>query len=171
MFKDIRRICENPTEEDKEWFPDFAGADWLDTCLEAVQNYRDESFIRQFLSPTMIRKMKLFVLNNNADKDHYLVEHIHNSRGYKNVRESLAGQYEVGNMLPDIQVHDADFKGDRTLMLHHIMANGRMLNKETDDVLKHVKRLWGYQVKLESRLDGTLKKSYSTDATPQLKIE
>ena len=171
MFRDIRRICENPTAEDKEWFPDFVGSNWLETCLNAVENYRDESFIRQFLSPTMIRKLKLFVLNNNADKDHYLVEHIHNSSGYKKIRESLASQYEVGNMLPDIQVYDADFKGDRTLMLHHNMANGRFLNKETDDVLKHVKRLWGYQVKLESRENDLLKKSFSTDAIPQLTIE
>jgi spore cortex formation protein SpoVR/YcgB (stage V sporulation) len=74
-------------------------------------------------------------------------------------------------MFPDIQVYDADFKGDRTLMLHHNMANGRFLNKETDDVLKHIKRLWGYQVKLESRENNLLKKSFSTDAVPQLKIE
>ena len=172
MFRDIRRICENPTAEDKEWFPDFAGGNWLETCLHAVENYRDESFIRQFLSPTMIRKMRLFVLNNNADKDHYQVEHIHNRSGYKGVRESLASQYEVGNMLPDIQVYDANFKGDRALMLHHNMLNGRQLNKETDDVLKHIKRLWGYQVKLESRDEnGVMKKSFSTDASPQLKIE
>ena len=171
MFKDIKRICENPTAEDKEWFPDFVGSDWLETCLHAVENYRDESFIRQFLSPTMIRKLKLFVLNNNVDNDHYLVEHIHNQQGYKKIRESLASQYEVGNMFPDIQVYDADFKGDRTLMLHHNMTNGRSLNKETDDVLKHIKRLWGYQVKLESRENNLLKKSFSTDAVPQLKIE
>ena len=102
---------------------------------------------------------------------HYQVEHIHNKAGYKSVRESLASQYEVGNMLPDIQVYDANFKGDRALMLHHNMQTGRQLNKETDDVLKHIKRLWGYQVKLESRENGTMKKSFSTDASPQLKIE
>jgi len=31
MMSDIRRICENPTEEDKRWFPDIAGSDWLKT--------------------------------------------------------------------------------------------------------------------------------------------
>jgi spore cortex formation protein SpoVR/YcgB (stage V sporulation) len=171
MFRDIKRICDNPTAEDKEWFPDFAGSNWLETCLYAVENYRDESFIRQFLSPTLIRKMKLFVLNNNSDKDHYRVEHIHNRQGYKNVRTSLASQYEIGNMLPDIQVYDANFKGDRMLMLHHNVQSGKLLSKETDDVLKHVKRLWGYQVKLESRQNGLLIKAFSTDAEPQLKIE
>ena len=74
-------------------------------------------------------------------------------------------------MLPDIQVYDANFKGDRMLMLHHNVQSGKLLSKETDDVLKHVKRLWGYQVKLESRQNGLLIKAFSTDAEPQLKIE
>ena len=25
MYTDIRRICENPTDEDRHWFPDIAG--------------------------------------------------------------------------------------------------------------------------------------------------
>ena len=25
MFTDIRRICEKPTDEDRQWFPDIAG--------------------------------------------------------------------------------------------------------------------------------------------------
>ena len=28
MMRDIRRICENPTDEDRHWFPDIAGSDW-----------------------------------------------------------------------------------------------------------------------------------------------
>ena len=44
-------------------------------------------------------------------------------------------------------------------------------NNTTDDVLKHVKRLWGYPVKLESRQEGVILKSYRTSETPQLEIE
>ena len=36
MFRDIRRMCENPTEEDKAWFPDIAGKDWLETIDHAI---------------------------------------------------------------------------------------------------------------------------------------
>ena len=28
MYRDIRRICESPTEEDRRWFPEIAGSDW-----------------------------------------------------------------------------------------------------------------------------------------------
>ena len=28
MFRDLRRICEQPDAEDREWFPELAGSDW-----------------------------------------------------------------------------------------------------------------------------------------------
>ena len=31
MMQDIRRICEHPTDEDRQWFPDIAGSDWIAT--------------------------------------------------------------------------------------------------------------------------------------------
>src|SRR5690606_32270880 len=51
IFQDIRRICEAPTEEDRLWFPDMAGGDWLDAVHFAMENFKDESFILQYLSP------------------------------------------------------------------------------------------------------------------------
>ena len=51
MMSDIRRICEAPTPEDRRWFPDIAGGDWLKTLDFAMRNFKDESFISQYLSP------------------------------------------------------------------------------------------------------------------------
>ncbi|MCW0468961.1 SpoVR family protein [Vibrio chagasii] len=50
MFRDIRRICEEPTDEDiREWFPELAGTDWLEAVHFAMHNFKDESFISQYL--------------------------------------------------------------------------------------------------------------------------
>ncbi|PMY01304.1 SpoVR family protein, partial [Pseudomonas sp. GW460-13] len=51
MFQDLRRMCENPTEEDYRWAPEFAGSDWRKTLDFAMKNFKDESFLLQFLSP------------------------------------------------------------------------------------------------------------------------
>ena len=51
MMTDIKRICEEPTTEDRDWFPAFAGkGDWRAVLKDAWANYRDESFIEQFLA-------------------------------------------------------------------------------------------------------------------------
>ena len=87
MMADIRRICEKPTAEDRDWFPAFAGkGDWMGTLKDAWANYRDESFIEQFLSPKLMRDFRLFALYDKAADPALTVSAIHDERGYKRVR-------------------------------------------------------------------------------------
>jgi spore cortex formation protein SpoVR/YcgB (stage V sporulation) len=148
---DIRRICEQPTDEDREWFPQLAGSgDYMAALKDAWANYRDESFIEQFLSPKLIRDFRLFSLFDKADDATYKVSAIHNEGGYRSVRSALARQFDVGIADPNIQVVSADLKGNRTLFLQHRMYRGIPLHNATKElVLAHIERLWGHDVVLE----------------------
>lgn len=149
MFIDIRRICENPTQEDKEWFPDIAGSDWLETLHFAMQNFKDESFISQYLSPNIIRKFKLFSILDDKKQNYLEVSAIHDEQGYKDIRKILSQQYNLSNLEPNIQVHHVEICGDRSLTLRHVPTNGIPLSDNKEEVLKHLHRLWGFDVKLE----------------------
>lgn len=146
MFDDIRRICQNPTKEDEEYFPHLVGQDWLDTCLDAVKNYRDESFVSQFLSPTLIRKWRLFEVTNNEDDPYMMISAIQDAKGYNAVRQALSRQYSISYYQPDIQIVDANLKGSRELQLKYTSHNGARLNDNTRSVLNYIKTLWGYDV-------------------------
>jgi spore cortex formation protein SpoVR/YcgB (stage V sporulation) len=152
MMSDIKRICTEPTDEDRDWFPHLAGTgDWMGALKDGWANYRDESFIEQFLSPKVIRDMRLFGLFDRADAGAYKVASIHNEGGYRGVRQALARQYDVGIADPNIQVTGADLKGNRTLYLKHFMHRNVPLHEKTrDQVLAHVERLWGHDVKLDA---------------------
>jgi len=154
MMDDIRRVCETPTEEDREWFPELAGSgDAMEALKNAWANYRDESFIEQFLSPKLIRDFRFFSLFDKADDAVYKVSNIHNERGYRAVRSALARQYDTSGD-PNIQVAGADLKGNRTLFLEHRMNRGVPLHNATKElVLAHVEFLWGHDVKLEEVAD------------------
>ena len=168
MMSDIKRIVTDPKDEDREWFPDLAGTgDWRAALKYAWANYRDESFIQQYLSPRLIRDMRLFVLTDQSDEPHYQVADIHDERGYRHVRQSLARGYDPGIADPDIQVVDADLKGDRVLRLKHTVRDGIPLAEaDRDQSLVHLKRLWGYEVQLigEDRLTGETLYESSTAA-------
>jgi spore cortex formation protein SpoVR/YcgB (stage V sporulation) len=160
MMSDIRRICEQPTAEDKRWFPEIAGSPWQETLQFAMRNFKDESFILQYLSPKLIRDLKLFcVLDDDKDPDIQITA-IHDDEGYRAVREQLAGQYNLGNREPNVQVIDIDMRGDRAIYLQHIQHNRRPLDRNTDDVMKHLHRLWGFDVHLQSIQDGRVTASY-----------
>lgn len=150
MMTDIARICATPTEEDRRWFPDIAGnGDPIGTLKFGWAEYRDESFIQQFLSPKVIRDLKLFRLTDNLSEPYLLVDAIHNEDGYRDIRRTVAASYDPGALAEEIEIVGADMQGDRVLRLEHRTLAGRLLDP-TDArlTLAHLADLWGYGVSL-----------------------
>lgn len=145
IFQDIKRVCLNPTDEDKRWF-DFAGdPDWLKQIHFAMREFRDESFVLQYLSPKVMRDLRLFAIRNDVDEDVYRISAIHDDSGYRLLRSTLAQQIAESSRPPDIQVVSVDRWGDRSLHLEQM--NKRVL--DTDDAvrtLEYIQYLWGYEV-------------------------
>jgi spore cortex formation protein SpoVR/YcgB (stage V sporulation) len=164
MMQDIERIVTDPEAEDHEWFPDIAGKDDAMGVLRDVwANYRDESFISQFLSPRLMRQFRMFHLHDDPeDRSGILVDAIHNERGYRRLRRELARQYDVGYIDANIEVVDVDLAGDRRLMLRHTVVKGAQLSEaDAKRVLQHLADLWSYDVSLvESDTSGTVLKEY-----------
>lgn len=150
MMSDIRRICEAPTAEDREWFPEIAGGEWLKVLDFAMRNYKDESFIGQFLSPRLMREFHLFAIADHEQDDKLAVDCIHDEAGYRKLRRLIAGQYNRDWLVPDIQVTRYDRRGDRSLTVQHRRHRNRPLAAEAEEVLKHLARLWGFAVRLET---------------------
>jgi len=154
MMQDIERVATNPTDEDRDWFgnQEWVGSgDYVSALHHAWANFKDESFIQQYLTPKVIRDFKLFNIHDDEDDPKLEVAAIHNRQGYKRIRNDLSTQYNIGYMIPDIQVVDVDRWGDRTMTLRHFMVNNIPLNPEqTVDTLNFLAYLWGYNVKLES---------------------
>jgi stage V sporulation protein R len=150
MMSDIRRICEDPTDEDRAWFPDIAGSDWRKTLDFAMRNFKDESFVAQYLSPKLIRDFHFFAVLDDDRSDKLSVSAIHDEAGYRYVRQKLAEQYNLGSREPNIQVWQVNTRDDRALTLRHTQFQRRPLNQQAQEVLKHVARLWGFDVRLET---------------------
>lgn len=169
MMQDIERIVAAPDDEDRDWFPDIAGnGDVMGVLRDVWANYRDESFIAQFLSPRLMRHMRMFWLRDDpADSAGLRVNAIHDERGYQAVRRELSRQYDVGYADPNIEVVDVDLAGDRRLILRHSVVNGALLHEaDANLVMHHLASLWTYDVLLqEVDASGTVLKEHAV--TPQ----
>ena len=148
MMQDLARISTEPSAEDREWFPDIAGNGDVDATLKHIwANYRDESFVAQFLSPRLMRSWKMFKLEDRETDPALNVDAIHNERGYREIRRALGRHYDIGWQEPDIQIVDVDMAGDRRLMLEHNVSNGILLAEaDVAKVMQHLANLWGYEV-------------------------
>lgn len=150
MMCDIERAALRPTDEDREWLADVAGCgDPYGALKEVWANYRDESFVSQFLSPAVIRQFGLFNVVDDADENELEVAAIHDERGYRKLRRALSKHYDVAHRDADIQIVDVDLVGDRRLILNHRVVDGVLLEEnDLQTVLQHVADLWGYDVVL-----------------------
>lgn len=162
MMKDIERICLEPDEEDKEWFPSICNTDPLETIKDIVANYRDESFIQQFLSPKIIRKFKLFSLHVSEGKPYLEVNAT--QEDYEHIRNALAERYDLSRSIPHVEVTNVDWNKDRWLYLTHTTKNNQRLNYgDMKRTVTYVHELWGFPVKMEYvDLEGRLLDSVSS---------
>ena len=115
-----------------------------------MRNYMDESFVGQYLSPALIRHLRLFAVHDDARERELLVSAIHDEDGYRELRQLLSRQYDLGVREPNIEVWNVNLRGDRCLTLRHTQVQGRPLADEALEVLKHTARLWGFGVQLET---------------------
>jgi stage V sporulation protein R len=156
IYRDIRRVCEQPTDEDREWFPRLAGTNWVEAVHFAMSNFKDESLIEQYLSPKVMRDLRLFMLaDDESDRSRYAVRAIHDDQGYARVRQTLAAQYRPETHMPPLAVTRFSADGDRALLLQHRVERGRLLETDTaTEVLGYIKELWQFDVVLEE-VDGS----------------
>ena len=92
---------------------------------------------------------------DDDQRDDLLVPAIHDEAGYRIIREQLAAQYNLGNREPNVQIWSIDRRGDRSLTLRHLRRRGRPLTEAASEVVLHLRRLWGFAVRLETWEDDT----------------
>jgi spore cortex formation protein SpoVR/YcgB (stage V sporulation) len=148
MLMDIKRMCQNPDDEDRKWCPDICGKEWLPTILNIVENYRDESFVLQYLSPKVINQFKLFSLHmkeytgflevNATQEDIY------------DLRAAISAQYDLSRSIPHIEIVKVDWDADRNIYLEHRTKNGRRLTyRDAKKTMNHIFNLWGFTAHIE----------------------
>jgi spore cortex formation protein SpoVR/YcgB (stage V sporulation) len=153
IFMDIKRMCENPTEEDKEWFPDVVNTRWQDTIKYAIANHDDSSLITQYMSPKVIRDLKLFQISVDTeaetDEGIAVVTEIQDAEGYRNIRREMSENHRRINFIPDIQIVSANYTTDRVLTLEYFPYKNRPLNHNyAKKTIAHLQSLWGYPIRL-----------------------
>lgn len=99
-----------------------------------------------------MRDFKLFAIEDDTANPFISVSAIHDEEGYALIRERLSAQYNLSNLEPNIQVYNVDVRGDRSLTLRYIPQNGVPLADSKDEVMRHLHRLWKFDVSLEEEV-------------------
>ena len=100
-----------------------------------------------------MREFRLFADRRRREAERARGRRIHDDSGYRRVREALSRQYDLGCARarhPGLERQPA--RRPLADAAPH-QRNNRPLHEGAEEVLKHVARLWGFDVQLES-IDG-----------------
>jgi spore cortex formation protein SpoVR/YcgB (stage V sporulation) len=143
IWMDLKRACENPTEEDYEFLPLVAGQPWLETLTWVMQSFKDETFIEEFLGPEVVRKFKLFAWVDDADKKYYEISGVHQPDDIYNIRRVLKDQHRWEHYFPQINIVEFDRDHDRKLVVQYQQHRNKELDpKCLKPMHKHLQKLW-----------------------------
>jgi spore cortex formation protein SpoVR/YcgB (stage V sporulation) len=101
MWQRHPRICEDPTTRTAAGSPTSPAATGCETFDFAMRNFKDESFIAQFLSPKVMRDFRLFAVSTTfqgiplADSYREVMKHLHRLWGFNVRLESIDEQGRV----------------------------------------------------------------------------
>ena len=85
--------------------------------------------------------------------DDLVISDVSDEEGWRTVKETLLKSVGMGS-IPVIRIEDADYGGNRTLLLSHA-HDGRDLHLENAErTLGFVHRLWGREIVLETLMNG-----------------
>jgi stage V sporulation protein R len=156
LWHDIRRRAAGeggaPGDVDTRRFHD-AAEDPLpgeEELLKVREVDRDVSFLRRFLTEEIMRELDLFEYERRGED--LVVSRISDPGEWARVKETLVRQVGMGSV-PVVRIVDADVGRRGVLLLEH-EHDGRDLDLEyAAETLRHLHRLWGRTVLLDSRVD------------------
>jgi len=150
IWEEIERIGNDPTAQERERIgPTTTGRQLL---FETRAADRDVSFLRRWLSERLMRELDLFRYEPKGDD--LVVSDVADEGGWQTVKEMLLRSVGMGS-IPVIRVTDADFSGNRTLLLTHAHDGRDLQVEQAEKTLAYVHRLWGHDVIIDTLVDGT----------------
>jgi len=157
IWHDIeRRWNEGETGREFEDKPEaWSGTDIRDSpghkkIFEVRESDRDQSFLRRFLTPDLMRELNLFQ-HEKRGRDR-VVTKVSDDEGWQDVKENLIRSVGMSSF-PVIKINDADFGKNRTLYLNHEFDGRELLLEYAEATLKYCEKLWERQVVLETQIN------------------
>ncbi len=114
--------------------------------------YCDLSFIDEFLTPELFRRLRLFEYARGKESKQYEVTAV----DFRQVKRSLLMRF-INSGQPDIRVENANYNNRNELLLKHYFTGFELFKPRADRQLRNLYKVWQRPVTLETRYEGQQK--------------
>ncbi|MFN0070091.1 MAG: SpoVR family protein [Chloroflexota bacterium] len=145
MFEEIERTWDSPTDEQQRH--GIQPGSGREKMFDVREVESDASFLRNYLSRKLVEDLDLYLYRKEGDR-WVIVE-----KDWHIVRDAIvASMTNFGR--PYLVVEDGDYRKNGELYLRHQFEGQELDQRYADMTLRHVEKLWGRTVHLETVVDG-----------------
>lgn len=144
LWKEVERIYDNPTDEEREQFPGAGEMSGKARVLELAAVMDDASLVAQFLNENVADRCELFAWERSSPTRVKVT-----TREAEEVRDSLTKSLAIKG-IPRIVVTDGDALRSGALWLEHRHEGSGLDDEYATGTLPSVARLWGRTVFVET---------------------
>lgn len=150
VWEDIERRWQNPDPtEVEEYGPRNKSA--RDKLFEVREVERDSSFLRRYLTESLVRELNLFEYQQRGNDK--VVSRVADEENWQKIKDTLIQNVGTGT-IPVIAVDDADYNNSRTLFLKHAHDSRDLQLEYAEKTLQYLRQLWGRDIILETFING-----------------
>ena len=124
----------------------------IEECFVARECAHDVAFVRQYLTLELSEKLGLFSYSEKK-KIGLTIDEIYNEEGWESIRETLIKNIGT-NGIPVIYIEAIE--DDGTLTLRHEHDDRDLDLNHADEVINHVRTLWGTEARLYTMVEDEL---------------
>jgi stage V sporulation protein R len=147
----------------EEW--DTGDMKGWDKCKEVMKVYSDWFFMQEFLTPELIRDMRVYLFN--AKDAGATIDYVITKDTAEEIRLKLLNAF-AQNILPSINIVNGNYEEKGLLLLEHNWNGVNLDESYAKETMRHISYLWGRDVVLNTNEDKEDKKiswkvSYSNE--------
>jgi stage V sporulation protein R len=146
ILEDVERRWDAPTAEERGRLGREPGRGRA-KLFEVRELESDVAFLRNYLTPELVRELDLYVYKVEPDGQLTVVE-----KDWERIRDMIVGSM-TNFGVPYIQVEDGDHRKARELYLRHLYEGREIDIAYAERVLRYLHTIWGRPVHLQTVLD------------------
>jgi len=144
-----REYEEETNKKKKEEWDTGENKGW-EKVLSVLEKYTDWFFMQDFLTPELIKdlKMYVYVIHDTGTHEDYIIT----DSDAKDIKRLIVSLFS-NNGIPKITVVDGNYSERGELFLNHEWSGVNLNLKYAEETMKHIYNIWGKKVLLKTIVD------------------
>jgi len=134
------------TKTKEEW--DTGAMEGWEKCKSVMSTYTDWFFMQDFLTPDLIRDMKIYIYKPQVKTKS--IDYIVTKAEAEEIREKIVAAF-AASPIPKIEIVDGNYEGKGWMALNHKWSGSDLDMTYANETLKHIVRLWGQPARLTTK--------------------